>query len=77
MNVIKAPIKFNETHANFRVLERAREAVTTLRMLKPLLSSQDEETLSILIDQELVQHLERSLKEAEKGKREPLKNILK
>ncbi|MBI4086352.1 MAG: hypothetical protein HY433_03900 [Candidatus Liptonbacteria bacterium] len=58
------------------LLEEAREAVMKLKTLKPFLSSQDEETLSVLMDQELVSRLKRSLNEASAGKLEPLKNIL-
>lgn len=58
-------------------LTEAQEAVIKLITLKPLLSSRDEETLSLLINKELMQRLKKSLKEAEKGKVEPLKNILK
>jgi len=58
-------------------LEEAREAVVKIKTLKPLLSSKDEETLAILMDKELMSHLNKSLKEAEEGKIEPLGNILK
>lgn len=73
----KVGIKLKNSHFRFRALEEAREAVTKLQTLKPLFSPQDEETLAILIDKELLNHLEKSLKEAEKGKVQPLKNILK
>lgn len=62
--------------SNPLLLEEAREAVMKLKTLKPFLSSQDEETLSILMDQELISQLKRSMKEASAGKLEPLKNIL-
>lgn len=62
--------------ASFRALEEAREAVIKLKTLQPLLSPQDEETLAILMDQELMTELEKSLEEAEKGKIEPLTSIL-
>lgn len=61
---------------NFRVFEEAHEAVVKLKTLKPFLSPQDEETLAILIDKELMNHLEKSLREANEGKIEPLQNIL-
>lgn len=57
------------------ILEEAREAIMKLKTLKPFLSPQDQETLSILMDRELVSHLKKSLKEASAGKFEPLKNI--
>lgn len=62
--------------SSFRIFEEAYEAVTKLSALKPLLSPQDEETLSILMDKKLMENLEKSLKEAGKGRLEPLKNIL-
>ena len=63
--------------SSFRALEEAREAVITLRTLRPLLSEQDEETLALLVDRELMRDLETSLKEAEDGKLEPISSILK
>jgi len=72
----KSKTKYSRSLPNFRVFEEAREAVTKLSVLKSLLSSQDEETLSILIDKKLMAHLDKSLKEVKKGKLEPLKNIL-
>ena len=64
-------------HVRFRILEEARDAVAKLRTLRPLLSPQDQETLAILMDQDLMQHLDKSLREAASGKTEPLVNILK
>ena len=61
----------------FRILEEARDAVAKLRVLRPLLSPQDRETLAILMDQDLMQHLDKSLCETVSGKTEPLANILK
>ena len=70
--VIKTP----RPTLKFRVWEEAYSAVSRLRALKPLLSEQDEEALAILIDKKLLGHLEKSMREAEEGKLEPLKNIL-
>lgn len=61
---------------HFRVLEEAHEAVTTLRALKPFLSPEDEETLIILMDKELMSNLETSLNESDAGKIEPIESIL-
>ncbi len=61
---------------SFRVLEEAREAVTKLRTLRPLLSPQDAETLAILMDHSLMDHLDKSMREATTGKTEPLTHIL-
>ena len=60
----------------FLALEEARDAVTTIRTLKPLLTEQDEETLAILMDKELVSLLDTSLHEMHDGKLEPLQSIL-
>lgn len=59
-----------------KIFEEAREAITKLKTLKPFLTPQDEETLSILMDTKLLNHLDESLKETSEGKLEPLKNIL-
>lgn len=77
MNGAEVHTDSRESHTRFRILEEAREAVTRLRTLKPFLSPQDEETLAILIDKELMEHLEKSVKEMAEGKIEPLKHILK
>ncbi len=57
--------------------EEAREAVVKIKTLQPLLSSKEEETLSILMDKELMSHLKTSLNEAKNHQFEPLENILK
>ena len=57
--------------------EEAREAVVKIKTLQPLLSSKEEETLSILMDKELLSHLKTSLNEAKNHQLEPLENILK
>ncbi|OGF22190.1 hypothetical protein A2Y83_03565 [Candidatus Falkowbacteria bacterium RBG_13_39_14] len=59
-----------------KIFEEAQEAINKLKILKPLLTPQDEETLSILMDKKLLSHLDKSIKEANEGKLEPLKNIL-
>jgi hypothetical protein len=57
--------------------EEAHEAVIKIKTLKPLLSPKEEESLAILMDKELMNHLYESLKEARAGDIEPLENILK
>lgn len=69
--------KRNVPELRFRVLEEAREAVTKLRTLRTLLSPQDTETLAILMDRDLMDHLDKSTREATVGKIEPLARILK
>lgn len=77
MNYRKTPLQPRISPLRFRAFEEAREAVVRLRTLKPFLSPQDEEALALLMDRELMAHLEKSLKEADQGKVEPLRNILK
>lgn len=57
--------------------ESAREAVTKLETLRPLLSRADEETIAILMDKKLLQHLDQSVCEARAGKLAPLARIVK
>lgn len=62
--------------SNFRILEEAHEAITKLKALSSLLTSQDQETLALLMDKKLMQQLEQSADEAKQGKLEPLESIL-
>lgn len=59
-----------------RAFERARDAVLTLQDSRSALSSQDEETLGMLMDERLIRQLDTSLREAKEGKVEPLESIL-
>ena len=59
-----------------RVFERARNAVLTLQDSRGALSPQDEETLSMLMDERLMGELDTSLREAREGRVEPLESIL-
>ncbi|TSC79269.1 MAG: hypothetical protein G01um101429_504 [Parcubacteria group bacterium Gr01-1014_29] len=74
---IKSPIKQKTFGAELKTFEEARNAVIKLKTLQPLLSPADEETLSILMDKHLMDHLAQSLDEAVRGKLEPLNKILK
>ena len=64
------------SNPSVRVFKEAHNAVTTLKRLKPLLSKRDKETLSLIIDKELMDTLTTSLQEAELGKFKPLETIL-
>lgn len=75
-NHLRTTTRLKDSASRFRVFKEAHEAVTKLRTLRPFLSPEDEETLAILMDKELMGHLEKSLSEAEKGRTEPLRNIL-
>ena len=68
--------KVSKSSQQARAFESARDAVLTLRDSKSSLSSQDKETLSILMDKEIIGQLNTSLREAKEGKVEPLENIL-
>jgi hypothetical protein len=57
-------------------LEEAKDAVTKLKSIKPFLTAVDEETLSILIDKELVNTLSKSLSEAKREEYKPLESVL-
>ena len=77
MNVSPLQKQSSDQQFRFRILEEARDAVAKLRVLRPLLSPQDQETLTILMDHDLMRHLDKSLRETVSGKTEPLTNILK
>jgi hypothetical protein len=64
--------KQKNAESHFRAFEEARDAVTKLRALRPLLSSRDAETLGIIMDRDLMRHLDESTREARAGKTEPL-----
>jgi hypothetical protein len=68
-----------ERMSTFRpeIFEEAREAVITLKNLQKYLSPAELETLEILLDKKIVRQLSKSLKESDRRKLEPLKNILK
>ena len=68
----------NGPPSNTRVgaLKKAHSAVITLRTLKPFLTPQDEETLTIMMDKELMTSLKKSITEAKARKLEPLERIL-
>ncbi len=68
-------VRAGET-VGFRVLEEARDAVTKLRTLRPLLTPQDSETLAVLMDEEVMDHLDNSIREAEAGDTDTLGSIL-
>lgn len=73
----KTATRHNNSNINLYALKEAQEAIFKILTLKPLLSKKDEETLSLLLDKKLMNQLKKSLKEAEIGELEPLKNILK
>ena len=58
------------------VFQLAEEAVIKLKTLARLLSPEDQETLSILMDTEMMSDLNLSIQEAAAGKYEPIESIL-
>jgi len=70
-------VNVQEKPTSALAFEEAHEAVIKIKTLKPLLSPKEEESLAILMDKELMNHLHKSLKEARAGDIEPLENILK
>ncbi len=66
----------SQSSQSARAFERAKNAVFVLRETCASLSSQEEETLGILMDKELMSQLNASLREAKIGNTEPLENIL-
>ena len=63
--------------SRFQAFEKAREAALTLLVLKEILTLSQLETLEILLDKKSLDQISKSLKEVEKGKLEPIENILK
>jgi len=70
-------VKLQEKPSHSLAFKEAREAVVKIKTLRPFLSSKDVEAIAILMDSALVDHLNKSLKEAKEGRVEPLENILK
>ena len=56
--------------------EKAREAVITLKTLKPTLSPAELETLGLLMDNDAMETIEQSAKEAAAGQYQPLERAL-
>ena len=66
-----------EIDSRFSAFEKARVAALTLLALKEVLTKSQLETLELLLDQESLNQISKSLKEAKKGKLEPIESILK
>lgn len=63
-------------HDHPHTFEKAREAVLTIKTLRHTLSPAEAETLSILLDVESMETIEKSIKEAEEGQFEPLEDAV-
>lgn len=61
---------------NHLAFEEARESVTRLSVIKPFLTSADEETLSLLMDKKLMHSLRESISESNTRKVSALRSIL-
>ena len=66
-----------EIDSRFSAFEKARAVALTLLALKEVLTKSQLETLELLLDQESLNQISKSLKEAKKGKLEPIESILK
>lgn len=64
------------TSAHPYTFEKAREAVITLKTLKPALSPAELETLELLMDSDAMETIERSAKETAAGQFEPLEQAV-
>ena len=65
------------TYPRPATFEKAREAVATIKALKPTLSPAELETLEILLDSEAMETIEKSIAEAAAGKFESLEDAVK
>lgn len=64
-------------HPHPYTFEKAREAVITIKTLRPTLSPAEQETLAILLDSEAVETIEKSVDEADAGVFESLENAIR
>lgn len=64
------------THLHPYTFEKAREAVITIKTLRPALSPAEQETLAILFDSEAMETIEKSVEEADAGMFEPLRDAV-
>ncbi len=63
-------------HPHPYTFEKAREAVLMIQTLRPTLSSSELETLTLLLDKEALETIEKSVEEAEQGRLEPLEEVV-
>ncbi|MBI2551916.1 hypothetical protein HYW17_01280 [Candidatus Uhrbacteria bacterium] len=63
-------------HPHPYTFEKAREAVITIKTLRPTLSATERETLALLLDSNAMETVEKSLEEAEAGMFEPLEDAV-
>ncbi len=76
MATISLPTTTQTEDTRALVFQLAEEAIIKLKTLARLLSSEDRETLSILMDTEMMSDLNWSIQEAAAGKYEPIESIL-
>ncbi len=65
-----------EIDSRFSAFEKARAAALTLLALKEVLTKSQLETLELLLDQESLNQISKSIEEAKEGKLEPIESIL-
>ena len=63
-------------HPHPYTFEKAREAIITIKTLRPTLSPAEQETLALLLDSEAMETIEKSVEEADAGVFEPLEKAV-
>ena len=63
-------------HPHPYTFEKAREAVITIKTLRPTLSATERETLALLLDSDAMETVEKSMEEADAGMFEPLEKAV-
>ena len=63
-------------HPHPYTFEKAREAVITIKALRPALSPAERETLSLLLDSDSMEAIEKSVEEADHGLLQPLEKVV-
>lgn len=74
---MKTAIKSSFKHPHPYTFEKTREAVVTIKNLRPMLTSSELETLAILLDADAMETIEQSVEEAAASQLEPLEEAIK
>ncbi|MBI4276796.1 hypothetical protein HY629_03085 [Candidatus Uhrbacteria bacterium] len=73
---MKQPLHHNHQHPHPYTFEKAREAVVTIKTLRPTLTSAERETLALLLDHDAMETIERGVEEVARGQVEPLEGAV-
>ena len=71
-----SPAHTPNVHPHPYTFEKAREAVITIKTLRPTLSPAERETLALLMDSEAMEIIEKSVEESGSGIWEPLEDAV-